>query len=138
MRAIELFHLRRVRDKPRALAAYRPAELAADALGLIDAAGRQRAFVVGHDWGAMVAWWLALVAPQRLERLAILNVPHPHVARRHLTGDPGQQKRSLYAAFFHAMLVPCRIRSNDKIIYFQHDFIAIHNCISIFTFHNKT
>ena len=93
-------------DKPRDLDDYQLDVLAADALGLIDAAGRERAFVVGHDWGAMVAWWLALVAPERLSRLAILNVPHPHVARRHLTSDPAQQKRSLYAAFFQLPWLP--------------------------------
>ena len=53
-------------DKPRELSAGLLDALAADVLGLIDDAGRERAFVVGHDWGAMVAWWLALVAPQRL------------------------------------------------------------------------
>ena len=101
-------------DKPRDLAAYRLDELAADALGLIDAAGRERAFVVGHDWGAMVAWWLALVAPERVARLAILNVPHPHVARRHLTSDPEQQKRSLYAAFFQLPWLPeAALRAGD-------------------------
>ena len=93
-------------DKPRELSAYRLDALAADALGLIDAAGRERAFVVGHDWGAMVAWWLALVAPQRVERLAILNVPHPYVFRRHLMNDAEQQKRSIYAGFFQLPWLP--------------------------------
>ena len=93
-------------DKPRDLAAYRLDEMAADALGLVDAAGRERAFVVGHDWGAMVAWWLALVAPERVARLAILNVPHPAVFRRRLLSDPEQQKRSLYAAFFQLPWLP--------------------------------
>jgi pimeloyl-ACP methyl ester carboxylesterase len=93
-------------DKPRDLAAYRLDELAADVLGLIDDAGRDRAYVVGHDWGAMVAWWLALVAPQRVARLAILNVPHPYVARRHLISDPEQQMRSLYAGFFQLPWLP--------------------------------
>lgn len=101
-------------DKPRDLAAYRLDALAADALGLIDAAGRERAFVVGHDWGAMVAWWLALVAPRRVERLAILNVPHPAVFRRRLLSDPEQQKRSLYAAFFQLPWLPeAALRAGD-------------------------
>ena len=101
-------------DKPRGLAAYCLDELAADALGLIDAAGRERAFVVGHDWGAMVAWWLALVAPQRVARLAILNVPHPQVFRRRLRSDPEQQKRSLYAGFFQLPWLPeAALRAGD-------------------------
>ncbi|MBP6787099.1 MAG: alpha/beta hydrolase [Candidatus Promineofilum sp.] len=101
-------------DKPRELSAYRLDALAADALGLIDAAGREQAFVVGHDWGAMVAWWLALVAPQRLHHLAILNVPHPFVMRRHLTSDPEQQKRSTYAGFFQLPWLPeAALRAGD-------------------------
>ena len=101
-------------DKPRELSAYRLDELAADALGLIDAAGRERAFVVGHDWGAMVAWWLALVAPHRVARLAILNVPHPHVFRSHLLNDAEQQKRSIYAGFFQLPWLPeAALRAGD-------------------------
>src|SRR5690606_31267505 len=53
-------------DKPRGLDAYRLDTLALDIVGLIDAAGRDRAIVVGHDWGAVVAWWLALHHAERL------------------------------------------------------------------------
>lgn len=93
-------------DKPRGLSAYSVDELAGDILGLIDAIGQERVFLVGHDWGAVVAWWLALTAPARLRRLAILNVPHPHVMRRHLLTDPRQMGRSLYAAFFQLPWLP--------------------------------
>lgn len=93
-------------DKPRDLAAYSLDELARDILGLIDATGQARVFLTGHDWGAMVAWWIALTAPDRLRRLAILNVPHPHVMRRHLMSDPRQMTRSLYAAFFQLPWLP--------------------------------
>ena len=93
-------------DKPRGLSAYRMDELAADALGLIDATGQERVFLVGHDWGAMVAWSVALLAPERLRRLAILNVPHPAVMRRRLRTDPQQMRRSLYAAFFQLPGLP--------------------------------
>ena len=46
-------------DKPAGIAAYTRDELAADVIGLIDAAGQKQAFLVGHDWGAAVAWWVA-------------------------------------------------------------------------------
>jgi pimeloyl-ACP methyl ester carboxylesterase len=93
-------------DRPRSLSAYSIDKLAADAVGLIDASGRERVYLVGHDWGAMVAWWVALTAPHRLHRLAILNVPHPAVARRRLSRDPRQMVRSLYALYFQLPWLP--------------------------------
>jgi pimeloyl-ACP methyl ester carboxylesterase len=59
-------------DKPRGISAYNPDELAADIIGLIDAVGREKAYVAGHDWGGAVAWWTAVKYPQRLEKLIIL------------------------------------------------------------------
>jgi len=93
-------------DRPRALSAYSLDALANDALGLIDASGRERVYLVGHDWGAMVAWWVALIAPHRVQRLAILNVPHPTVAYRALRTSPEQMLRSTYAAFFQLPRLP--------------------------------
>jgi pimeloyl-ACP methyl ester carboxylesterase len=93
-------------DKPKRLSAYRLDRLAADAAGLIAAAGRERAFVAAHDWGGMVAWWLAAQEPRRVERLAILNCPHPVVMRRCLRRDPAQRRRSWYIFFFQLPWLP--------------------------------
>lgn len=93
-------------DKPRGIAAYNIDELAADAVGLIDAAGRESAVLVGHDWGAAVAWWAALRFPERLERVAILNVPHPIVMRRHLRNSLSQLAKSWYMFFFQTPWLP--------------------------------
>ncbi len=93
-------------DKPAGIDAYALDVLARDALGLIDAIGQERVYLAGHDWGAMVAWWVALVAPERLRRLAILNVPHPYVVRRRLMTDPRQMARSAYGAFFQLPRLP--------------------------------
>lgn len=93
-------------DKPKRLDAYRLGELAADICGLIDATGQEQVYLAGHDWGAMVAWWIALTAPERLRHLAILNVPHPTVMRRHLRTDPRQMARSTYAGFFQLPRLP--------------------------------
>jgi pimeloyl-ACP methyl ester carboxylesterase len=87
-------------DKPHGVASYRPECLVADVLGLLDGTGLERAFVVGHDWGALVAWWLALAAPERVDRLGILNAPHPAVMRWHLLVNPRQTLRSWYIFFF--------------------------------------
>jgi epoxide hydrolase 4 len=100
-------------DKPPGIGAYRVEELARDVLGLIDEAGRERATVVGHDWGAAVAWWLGLVHPERLERLAVLNGPHPAVMRRHLLTNPRQLLRSWYILAFQAPGLPERLLARD-------------------------
>ncbi len=63
--------------KPGRVADYRVEALADDVAGLLDREGVARAHVVGHDWGGMVAWQFAMRHPGRLDRLAILNVPHP-------------------------------------------------------------
>jgi pimeloyl-ACP methyl ester carboxylesterase len=64
--------------------------------------------VVGHDWGAVVAWWLGSHHPERLERLGILNVPHPLVMRRHLLNNLHQIRRSWYIFFFQLPWLPER------------------------------
>ncbi|HOG12549.1 MAG TPA: alpha/beta hydrolase, partial [Smithellaceae bacterium] len=77
-------------DKPAGVAAYNIDELAKDIIGLIDAYGRKQVFLVGHDWGASVSWWVALKYPSRVEKLAILNVPHPKVMARNLFANQRQ------------------------------------------------
>lgn len=100
-------------DKPSGLPAYALDLLARDVLGLVEEAGRSQAVVVGHDWGGVVAWWLGLTHPQRLSRLAVLNVPHPAVMRRHLLRDPGQMLRSWYIFFFQLPGLPERLLARD-------------------------
>jgi pimeloyl-ACP methyl ester carboxylesterase len=63
---------------------------------------------VGHDWGGAVAWWSALLFPERISRLAILNVPHPAVLRRALLRDADQRRRSRYMLFFQLPWLPER------------------------------
>lgn len=55
---------------------YRIEELIADTHGLLDALGLQSAVFVGHDWGAILLWQMAMLAPERIDRLIILNIPH--------------------------------------------------------------
>jgi pimeloyl-ACP methyl ester carboxylesterase len=95
-------------DKPPRVADYRIETLAADVLALIAETGREKAHVIGHDWGAVVAWWLGSHHPQRVERLAILNVPHPAVMRRHLLTNLRQLRRSWYIFFFQLPWLPER------------------------------
>ncbi len=86
-------------DKPDGVEAYHVERLADDVAGLIRALGRTTAIVVGHDWGAVVAWTLAQNSPEVVSRLAILNVPHPLQMIRGLKTIK-QLKKSWYMFFF--------------------------------------
>jgi epoxide hydrolase 4 len=100
-------------DKPLGVRAYRVELLARDVERLILACGEQTAVVVGHDWGAIAAWIAAMRHPERVEKLAILNVPHP---ARSLDGllSPMQLLRSSYMFFFQIPRLPEEvIRAGD-------------------------
>jgi len=101
-------------DKPKSIAAYRIDELAKDVVGLIHTVGREKATIVGHDWGAAVAWWTALCHPQVVERLVILNVPHPVVMMRTLRRSLEQLRKSWYVFAFQLPWLPEAVaRNND-------------------------
>ena len=93
-------------DRPRRVAAYALDRLAGDVLGLIESTGRPRAALVGHDWGGVVAWWVATRFPDRVERLVALNAPHPVAFRRYLATHPGQWLRSWYVLLFQVPWLP--------------------------------
>ena len=64
-------------DKPERVEDYRLSAIMKDVAGIMDALGIERAHVVGHDWGAPVAWFLAALMPQRVDRLVAISVGHP-------------------------------------------------------------
>lgn len=101
-------------DKPGGVAAYAIGHLAADVAALIQTAGRERAIVVGHDWGGAVAWHLAEHFPERIERAIILNVPHPAVMLENLRRNPKQLRRSWYMFFFQLPWLPERLLTFRK------------------------
>lgn len=83
-------------EKPTDLSSYKIPTLVADVVALIEFFGRQQAVVVGHDWGGMVTWACARLAPERLTRLVIINAPHPVIFGRELANNPDQQSASEY------------------------------------------
>lgn len=93
-------------EKPRGVAHYALDHLADDILALVDGQGRERAAIVGHDWGGLVAWWLALRNPERVERLAILNAPHPDFLLRGEWKRFPQVLRSWYVVAFQIPWLP--------------------------------
>ena len=87
-------------DKPEGVANYTQDHLVADVAAVIAAEGRKSAIVVGHDWGASIAWNVALTKPALVDRLVILSVPHPTNMQMELRDDPAQQASSGYARRF--------------------------------------
>jgi pimeloyl-ACP methyl ester carboxylesterase len=92
--------------KPRGSAAYAIPELVSDVVAIADQLGQQKVFLAGHDWGAAVAWSAAILHPERIEKLAILNVPHPSVMRRYVFTHFRQTRRSWYMFFFQIPWLP--------------------------------
>jgi epoxide hydrolase 4 len=92
-------------DKPTGIGSYRLEILVEDVARFIGAVAGGRATVVGHDWGGVIAWELAMRRPALVARLAILNAPHPAAFRRELR-TPRQLIRSWYALFFQLPWLP--------------------------------
>jgi pimeloyl-ACP methyl ester carboxylesterase len=93
-------------DKPKGVKAYCVDTLVKDMAGLISALNYEKVNLVGHDWGAVIAWMLAIKHPEKLHRLGIINMPHPAVMKRFLRRDFEQMRRSLYALFFQLPWLP--------------------------------
>jgi pimeloyl-ACP methyl ester carboxylesterase len=94
---------------PVGVDSYRMEELVADVRGLVEHRGASRATLVGHDWGGLVAWESAIREPEMVDRLAVLNVPHPDLYRRHLLRSPGQLVRSWYVFAVQLPWIPERL-----------------------------
>ena len=101
-------------DKPKGVKNYDVFTLVEDIIGLIDALGYEKVNLVAHDWGAVVAWMLAIKYPERLHKLSIMNVPHPAVMKRFLTRDLEQIRRSWYVFFFQLPWFPERFMSAEN------------------------
>jgi pimeloyl-ACP methyl ester carboxylesterase len=96
-------------DKPDGVGAYAIDRLVDDIAGLIDELGETSAHVAGHDWGGVVAWNLAMHRPQMVEKLVLLNAPHP---RQYVRALPSRQAlKSWYMLFFQIPWLPERILS---------------------------
>ena len=82
--------------RPEGVEHYRMSCLVADALAVLDSVGADTAHVVGHDWGAAVAWQLAGRHPECVRTLTAVSVPHPVAFVEALRSDPDQRQRSRY------------------------------------------
>ncbi|MCH7660050.1 MAG: alpha/beta hydrolase [Euryarchaeota archaeon] len=94
-------------EKPIGVDAYRIGHLVADVRALIEHCGEERAHLVGHDWGGVIAWEVAARHPENVERVAVLNAPHPGAYRRELRSCESEQaKRSWYVLLFQLPWLP--------------------------------
>src|SRR4026208_2211044 len=93
-------------DKPAGIANYSIDLLARDGVGVWDDVAGSKAFVVGHDWGAAVSWYLAARHSDRIHRTAMLSVPHPRVLIKNLIMNPAQLRKSWYMFFFQLPCLP--------------------------------
>jgi pimeloyl-ACP methyl ester carboxylesterase len=87
-------------DKPEKQEDYAMRFLVADVAAVIKAEGQEKAVIVGHDWGGAIAWQFAMTMPQMIEKLIIVNLPHPKGVIRELANNPEQQANSQYARDF--------------------------------------
>lgn len=85
-------------DKPHNVEDYFAPLLIADATGILDALGIEQAHVVGHDWGAALAWFMAMFVPDRIRTMTAISVGHP---ASWSWPSEEQRKRSWYMPFFH-------------------------------------
>ncbi len=97
-------------DRPKEREAYRMENLLSDVGAFYKAFGWQRANLVGHDWGAAIAWLWAANQPDQVSRLAAIDVPYPAAFRQALNfRNPEQLARSLYIGFFQMPVLPERL-----------------------------
>lgn len=98
---------------PKGRGAYRISNLVGDVLALLDAAGLEKAHLVGHDWGGAVAWGVAAQAPERLHSLTVLTTPHPTAMARALVTS-SQAAKSWYMLFFQLPWLPEKLLDPSK------------------------
>lgn len=99
-------------SRPDGVAAYSIDNLVADAAALIDASGAKEVTLIGHDWGAAVAWVFAIKRARPLEKLVIMNVPHPARMAQELRTWK-QLRKSWYIFFFQLPGLPERMMTRD-------------------------
>ena len=110
-------------SKPEGLQAYTLDALAEDVLGIATAFRRSMFAIVGHDWGAVLAWHLGARHPDRIDRTVILNGPHLGAMRDYTLSHPGQMLRSWYFGFFQVPWLPEQVLSAS-------DFAALRQALT--------
>ena len=121
-------------SKPVEVHSYEVKFLVEDVRALARHLGHERFILVGHDWGGVVAWAFAAQYPQSLEKLVIINAPHPAIFDRLLRENPVQQQASQYMLMFRSPQAEQILSANnysflsEKVMGFKHErFTALFN-----------
>lgn len=99
--------------RPADVGAYRLSEPTADAVAVLDALGLESAHVIGHDWGAVVGWWLASGYPERVRTLTAVSVPHPKALGLALRVRATQRARMAYFKIFQSQVAERFLLARD-------------------------
>lgn len=111
-------------SKPEGVGNYAPKQIVADVLALADHFGADRFTLVGHDWGGAAAWMTAINHPDRVDRLIILNAPHPFLFQKTMFDDPDQRAASQYIRAFRDPTLEAHIARIGVEAYFDKTFVG--------------
>lgn len=100
-------------SKPKDVDQYKMEHLVEDIRAFADHMKQKKFILVGHDWGGVVAWAFAMKHPDMLEKLIIINAPHPMTFDRELRENPAQQRASSYMLFFRSPLAEATLSANN-------------------------
>lgn len=109
-------------SKPDDIAQYQMPYLIEDVRLLVEHLGYKKFILVGHDWGGIVAWNFAMVHPEYLQKLIIINAPHPAIFVRELNSNSAQQKASQYTTMFRSPEAEQILSANTYQVLFQQVF----------------
>ncbi|MEM7347575.1 MAG: alpha/beta hydrolase [Chloroflexota bacterium] len=113
-------------DKPEGVEQYLAKHLVSDIVAVIDHFEDEQAIIVGHDWGGMVSWVLAMFRPDLVERLIICNLPHPTGLARELANNPQQQQNSQYARNFQQPDAHKKMTAEDMVAWISDEAARPH------------
>ncbi len=109
-------------EKPAEINEYRIEKLVADIVELIHSLGQEKAIVVGYDWGGAIAWSVAMMSPSIVEKLIVMNIPHPAVLQKNAFRNYEQMQKSWYMFFFLLQDVPENRLSSNNFEFLKHLF----------------
>eukprot|EP00331_Platyophrya_macrostoma_P001896 CAMPEP_0176424766 /NCGR_PEP_ID=MMETSP0127-20121128/11020_1 /TAXON_ID=938130 /ORGANISM="Platyophrya macrostoma, Strain WH" /LENGTH=354 /DNA_ID=CAMNT_0017805861 /DNA_START=45 /DNA_END=1109 /DNA_ORIENTATION=- len=113
--------------KPKNIGDYKMTQLANDVLGLIEYAGKEKAYLAGHDWGALVSWYLITQRPEKFYKAVIVSAPHSNAAAKLMKTDPDQRKRLGYMKLFMLPFIPQYKLAKNNFQYLEETLLKTSN-----------